>query len=215
VVRREHCPLLLWDGGEEGENGVKNFMGRKCQIVHLYNTNESPLWNLRPRLLTDEEEFLPDEYFAYLGHMVGAEVVIIMGQADADSGVLALDIEGAVVEIPKFSVEKLREHVPDADPEKLAKMDPEKLAQLVLEETNMKIFVVLPKDLNRRCWNYVSKEEVKCSHCNWRVTKLFVIAENKKEAIKLVKEGQAGLCGECFAEMLANEGYELKIPEKR
>jgi hypothetical protein len=47
------------------------------------------------------------------------------------------------------------------------------------------------------------------------VTRLFVIAENKKEAIKLVKEGQAGLCGECFAEMLANEGYELKIPEKR
>jgi len=79
----------------------------------------------------------------------------------------------------------------------------------------MKIFVVLPKDLNRRCWNYVSKEEVKCSHCNWRTTRLFVIAKSKREAIKLVEEGQAGLCGECFAEMLANEGYELKISEKR
>jgi ribosome biogenesis SPOUT family RNA methylase Rps3 len=108
-------------------------MERKCQIIHLYNTNESPLWNLNPRLLTDVEEFLPDEYFAYLGHMVGAEVVIIMGQADTDSGVLALDMEGMPVEIPKLSVEKLREHLSVTDPERLAKMDPEKLAQLVLE----------------------------------------------------------------------------------
>jgi hypothetical protein len=108
-------------------------MERKCQIIHLYNTNESPLWNLRPRLLTDEEEFLPDEYFAYLGHMVGAEVVIIMGQADADSGVLALDMEGMLVEIPEASAEKLSKYIHDADVEKLAKMDPEKLAKIVLE----------------------------------------------------------------------------------
>ena len=79
----------------------------------------------------------------------------------------------------------------------------------------MKVFTILPTDLSRKCWNYVSKEEVKCGHCNWRVTRLFVIAESKREAIKLVEEGQAGLCGECFAEMLANKGYELKIPEKR
>jgi len=105
----------------------------KCQIVHLYNTNESPLWSLKPRLLTDEEELLSDDYFAYLGSLVGAEVVIIMGQADAETGLLALDLEGNPIEVPEATVEKLSKHVPEADVEKLAEMDPEKLAQLVLE----------------------------------------------------------------------------------
>ena len=108
-------------------------MGKKCQIVHLYNTNESPLWTLKPRLLTDEEELLSDDYFAYLGHLVGAEVVIIMGQADAETGLLALDLEGNPVKLPEATVERLSKHVPDADVEKLAEMDPEKLAHLVLE----------------------------------------------------------------------------------
>jgi hypothetical protein len=65
----------------------------KCQLVHLYNINESPLWNLKSRLLTEEEEFLPDEYFAYLGHMAGVEV-IVMGQMDESSGIISFDLEG-------------------------------------------------------------------------------------------------------------------------
>ena len=78
----------------------------------------------------------------------------------------------------------------------------------------MKVFVILPKDL-RRCWNYVSEEEVKCGGCNWTVTKLYAIAGSRREAVRLAREGHAGLCGECFAEMMASEGWELKLPEKR
>jgi hypothetical protein len=47
--------------------------------------------------------------------------------------VLALDMEGMLVEIPEASVEKLSKYIHDADVEKLAKMDPEKLAKIVLE----------------------------------------------------------------------------------
>jgi len=50
-------------------------------------------------------------------------------------------------------------------------------------------------------------DEVKCNGCNWEVTRLFVRAENREEAEKLLISGSAGLCGECYSSMLA-EGVE-------
>jgi hypothetical protein len=79
----------------------------------------------------------------------------------------------------------------------------------------MKVFTILPKDLDENDWNYVSDEEIKCGGCNWRVTRLFVLAESKSDAVKLVKEGNAGLCGECFMEMVVEEGFELEVPNKK
>jgi hypothetical protein len=61
--------------------------------------------------------------------------------------------------------------------------------------------------------DYISDEEVKCGGCNWDTTKLYVIANSKEEAVKLVKEGNAGLCAECFMELVIEEGYELEIKE--
>jgi hypothetical protein len=71
----------------------------------------------------------------------------------------------------------------------------------------VKVFVVLPSDLSEEDWAYVSEEEVKCGCCLWNVTRLFVLADSKEEAVELVKRGDAGLCGECFAELLAEEGF--------
>lgn len=73
----------------------------------------------------------------------------------------------------------------------------------------MKVFIVTPKDLDEDDWNYVNEDEVKCSHCLWKVTRLFVLANSKEEAVMLVKRGDAGLCGECFSEMLWWKGIEI------
>jgi hypothetical protein len=74
----------------------------------------------------------------------------------------------------------------------------------------VKVFVVLPSDLSEDDWAYVNEEEVKCGCCLWNVTKLFVLADSKEEAVELVKRGDAGLCGECFAELLAEEGFDFE-----
>jgi len=52
-------------------------------------------------------------------------------------------------------------------------------------------------------------EREKCGGCGWRTNTFYVIAENEEEAKKLAKEGHAGLCGECLADLLANYGYEI------
>ena len=54
----------------------------------------------------------------------------------------------------------------------------------------------------------LGEEEVRCGHCNCRVTRLFVLAETEEDAINIIKE-DGGLCGECFAEMLAEGGYKV------
>jgi len=79
----------------------------------------------------------------------------------------------------------------------------------------MKVFIVLPEDLGKKDWNYVNDEEVKCGGCNWRVSRLFVLAKSKREAVKLVKEGNAGLCAECFMDMIVEEGFEMVKPNRK
>lgn len=53
------------------------------------------------------------------------------------------------------------------------------------------------------------EDSVKCGCCNWRMSKLFVLATSKEEAMELVKSGSAGLCGDCFSEMLSELGIEV------
>ena len=64
-----------------------------------------------------------------------------------------------------------------------------------------KMFIVKPED--------VGEDELKCGGCGWRVSRLYVLAGSKKEAVDLVKEGLAGLCGDCMCDLLANEGYSI------
>jgi hypothetical protein len=52
-------------------------------------------------------------------------------------------------------------------------------------------------------------EELKCYGCGWRVTNLYVLATSKSEAMSLYMSADAGLCGDCFSEML----MELSSPE--
>jgi hypothetical protein len=52
-------------------------------------------------------------------------------------------------------------------------------------------------------------DDLKCYGCGWRVTNLYVLAASKSEAISLYMSADAGLCGDCFSEML----MELSRPE--
>jgi hypothetical protein len=52
-------------------------------------------------------------------------------------------------------------------------------------------------------------DNLKCYGCGWRVTNLYVLAASKSEAISLYMSKDAGLCGDCFSEML----MELSSPE--
>jgi hypothetical protein len=52
------------------------------------------------------------------------------------------------------------------------------------------------------------EEKVQCGCCLWRVAKVFVLASSRDEALELARQG-IYLCGECAAEMIAEEGYEV------
>ncbi len=56
--------------------------------------------------------------------------------------------------------------------------------------------------------------EAECGGCNWRVSNLYVLARDKKEARNLIKKEHLGLCGECICDMLASECYEIELPKK-
>jgi len=71
------------------------------------------------------------------------------------------------------------------------------------KEERCRIFVVAGVD------DYEAPE---CPACGWRVSKLYVIAKDEKEADKLAEE--CAMCGECLTEMIMEEKWEIVIPEK-
>jgi len=73
----------------------------------------------------------------------------------------------------------------------------------------MKMFVFTADELEKAGVEGAVDGEVKCGGCNWRVSRLFVLADNRDEALQMIKNGEAGLCGECMAEMLAEGDYEI------
>jgi len=73
----------------------------------------------------------------------------------------------------------------------------------------MRVFAVFPKDLKKTCSSYWDEDRAHCSGCGWNTTKLWVLANSQEEAVELVNEDKAGLCGECFMEMVHEEGWEI------
>jgi len=59
-----------------------------------------------------------------------------------------------------------------------------------------RIYVVTSDDLDDE------RDRIKCPSCGWRVSRVFVLADSKEEAIKIVKNGEGGICAECFLDML-------------
>jgi len=54
------------------------------------------------------------------------------------------------------------------------------------------------------------EDEIKCGGCNWPTTVIYVIASSQEEARNMILNGHAGLCGSCFAEMLAESDLEIQ-----
>lgn len=54
-------------------------------------------------------------------------------------------------------------------------------------------------------WTPLFSGGIKCGGCNWPTSSLYVRAETREEAVQLLRDGDAGMCGECFAEMLSME----------
>lgn len=48
------------------------------------------------------------------------------------------------------------------------------------------------------------EDEIRCSGCNWNAAAIYVLASSRTEAEQLLAEGRAGLCAQCYAEMLAS-----------
>ena len=74
----------------------------------------------------------------------------------------------------------------------------------IMEEKPLKVFKVSAEELGY--------ETVKCGGCLWRTSAFYVLAENKEEALELVQKGEAGLCGDCFGELLvelSEKGYQF------
>ncbi len=60
------------------------------------------------------------------------------------------------------------------------------------------------------------REAKKCGCCNWKVAKVYLMAETQEEANQLFDESGAedadprGLCGDCMCELLAETGYTIE-----
>lgn len=46
-------------------------------------------------------------------------------------------------------------------------------------------------------------ESDKCRGCNWNATFWYVLAKTERSAKRLIKKGEASLCGNCYSDMLA------------
>ena len=77
----------------------------------------------------------------------------------------------------------------------------------------IKMFVFTAEELEDEGVEGAYDGRVKCGGCNWEVSRLYVLAENREQALQLIKKGEAGLCGDCMSDMLVEEGYEICPPQ--
>ena len=70
-----------------------------------------------------------------------------------------------------------------------------------------------PEDVSKPSRIFEVEPTDKCGGCNWPAYKLFVLAETQEVADELYRQGDAGLCGECFGELLVEVGYRVINPD--
>ena len=59
----------------------------------------------------------------------------------------------------------------------------------------------------------------KCGHCNWETERFYWLSTSRKDALEEINEMNpdeaAPLCGECMAEMLFEENYQITKNRRR
>jgi hypothetical protein len=115
--------------GPEAGEGEK-----KAIVITFYNTNGSPLWELLGiKLLNMAEGFCEDEYWSILGGLCGAKVVLLFGQANAPTGILALSEDANIIELPVIPSEWFADKKRTEVLEWISGFSPEVLAKMVFE----------------------------------------------------------------------------------
>ena len=61
----------------------------------------------------------------------------------------------------------------------------------------------MKKENKNRLFAFQKDEAVNCGGCNWGASILFVVANTRNRAETMLCMGEAGMCGECMCEMLA------------
>jgi len=74
----------------------------------------------------------------------------------------------------------------------------------------LKMFRFTAEELKKLDVGDATFDGVKCGCCNWRVSRLFVLAQTEKEALEIIKE-YGGLCGECMSDMLVEDADKHEI----
>lgn len=57
----------------------------------------------------------------------------------------------------------------------------------------------------------IDNHDGECSLCRWEKETQYVLAQSQKDAVNLVKNGEAGFCGDCMCDMLV-EGSTYEGP---
>jgi len=92
------------------------------------------------------------------------------------------------------------------NPEKLTREYMESVLRRRIGGRGVDIRVIKPLRIYTFDAEEYDEESFKCGGCLWSTRTLYIIAENREEAERLLKEGLAGLCGECLVEKVLVEG---------
>ena len=57
--------------------------------------------------------------------------------------------------------------------------------------------------------DFDEKDEVQCGGCLHQTDRLYVVAETKRHALRAINLKKMGLCGNCLAELIAKEGWNI------
>lgn len=60
---------------------------------------------------------------------------------------------------------------------------------------------------------YVVGRDETCGECNWGASVVYMLGETEEDAQRRYDMNKRGLCGNCIAEMLMQDGYEISRPE--
>ena len=73
----------------------------------------------------------------------------------------------------------------------------------------MKLYRFSAEELAEKEIADATDDGVKCGGCNWRVSYLYVLAGSREEALKMIENGEAGLCGNCMSDLIVEGNYQI------
>ena len=73
----------------------------------------------------------------------------------------------------------------------------------------MKLYRFSAEELAEKEIADATDDGVKCGGCNWRVSYLYVLAGSKEEALEMIENGEAGLCGNCMSDLIVEGNYQI------